>query len=117
MKTAIERNGAELLAALRAKAIQFESITELKMSRCTGFVVHETIVACAYADLIAVRLPRLSVIALLRTPGCRRYQPYGRASLANWLAVAATSPAICSLEQLFEEAIAFASESRSSKTW
>ncbi|WP_321928664.1 hypothetical protein [Paraburkholderia guartelaensis] len=113
MKTATKQNDFEPLAALRAEAIKFESITEIKMPTCTAFVVHGAMVACACADRIALRLPGLSVIALLRTPGCARFQPYGRALSRNWLAIAESSPAFNSLGQLFEEAVAFARESQS----
>ena len=101
-----------MLVALRAEAGKYDAISELKMSRCTAFMVHGRIVACAGDNLIALRLTELSVTALLHTPGSRRFQPYGRAPLRHWVAFAETSPAFASLEQLFEEAVAFAQESQ-----
>ena len=109
MKTS-RREDVRLLVALRAEAGKYDAISELKMSRCTAFMVHGRIVACAGDNLIALRLTELSVTALLHTPGSRRFQPYGRAPLRHWVAFAETSPAFASLEQLFEEAVAFAQE-------
>jgi hypothetical protein len=114
MKTS-RREDVRLLQALRAEAGKYDGISELKMSRCTAFLVHGRIVACAGDSLVALKLPELSVTALLHTPGSRRFQPYGRASLRHWVAFAVTSPALGSLEQLFEEAVAFALESQGDK--
>jgi hypothetical protein len=77
MKTS-RREDVRLLVALRAEAGKYDAISELKMSRCTAFMVHGRIVACAGDNLIALRLTELSVTALLHTPGSRRFQPYGR---------------------------------------
>jgi hypothetical protein len=104
-----------LLLALRAEAGKYDAINEFKMSRCTSFVVHGRIVACADDNLVALKLLELSVTALLHTPGSRRFQPYGRASLRHWVAFEETSPAFGSLGQLFEEAVAFALESQGDK--
>ncbi|MPW18965.1 hypothetical protein GCT13_19190 [Paraburkholderia sp. CNPSo 3157] len=114
MKTS-RREDVRLLLALRAEAGKYDAISELKMSRCTAFVVHGQIMACAGDNLIALKLPELSVAALLHTSGCRRFQPYGRASLRHWVAFSETSPAFDSLEQLFKEAVAFALESHGDK--
>ncbi|SEI63652.1 hypothetical protein SAMN05192539_100393 [Paraburkholderia diazotrophica] len=105
-----------MLLALRAEAGKYDAISELTMSACTAFTVHGQIMACADDNLIALKLPELSVAALLYTSGCRRFQPYGRrASLRHWVAFAETSPAFGSLEQLFEQAVAFALESHGDK--
>jgi hypothetical protein len=114
MKTS-RREDVRLLVALRAEAAKYDTINELKMSRCTAFIVHGRIIACAGDNLIALKLPELSVTALLHTPDSRRFQPYGRASLRHWVAFAETSAAFGSLEQLFEEAVAFALESEGDK--
>ncbi|MPW22398.1 hypothetical protein GCT13_37620 [Paraburkholderia sp. CNPSo 3157] len=111
MKTPTEADLVTLLVALRAEAGKYDAIRELKMSGCTAFTVHGRIMACADDNLIALKLSELSVTALLYTPGSRRFQRYGRASLRHWVAFAETSPAFGSLGQLFEEAVAFALES------
>lgn len=115
MGKSIEKENVRLLAALRVEAGKFDDISEFGMSDCTAFTVHGRITACACGNLIALRLPELSVTALLQTPGCRLFQPYGRRSLRHWLAFPATSPAFNTLDQLFEEAVAFAHESNGGK--
>jgi len=66
--------------------------------------------ACVYGNLIALKLPQLSVTALMETPGCTVFQPYGRHPMPRWLAFEASSPACGSLDDLFEEAVSFAQE-------
>jgi hypothetical protein len=38
------------------------------------------------ANLIALKLPQLSVTALMKTPGCTYFQPHGRDPMRRWLA-------------------------------
>ena len=111
MRKSIQQDDTRLLAALRAEAGKFSDISEFRMSGCTAFSVHGRIAACACGNLIALRLPELSVTALPQTPGCRLFQSYGRTSSRHWLAFTATSPAFNTLDGLFEEAVAFSHES------
>lgn len=111
MKESREQDDIRLLAALRAEAGKYNGISELRMPGCTAFTLHGGITACACGNLIALKLPELSVTALLQTPGCRLFRPFGQMASRHWLAFTETSPAFETLDQLFEEAVAFAHES------
>ncbi|WP_321917371.1 hypothetical protein [Paraburkholderia sp. J11-2] len=111
MKESNEQEDIRLLVALRAEAGKYNGISERRMSGCTTFALHGSIAACVCGNLIALKLPELSVAALLQTPGCRSFQPFGQLASPHWLAFTVTSPAFEALDQLFEEAVAFVQES------
>ncbi|WP_321960919.1 hypothetical protein [Paraburkholderia sp. J7] len=112
MKEYNEQEEIRLLVALRAEAERYSGISEHRMAGCTAFSLLGGITACACGNLIALKLPELSVAALLQTPGCRSLQPFGQMASPHWLAFTVTSPAFEALDQLFEEAVAFAHESQ-----
>jgi len=66
--------------------------------------------ACVYGSQIALRLPQLSIAALLDAGECTLFQPFGRHPMPRWLAFDADSATFASLEDLFEESFSFVSE-------
>jgi hypothetical protein len=73
-------------------------------------------VAGVFDNQIVLRLPENRITALLETPGCSQFKPYGRVPMRQWLIFGVNSPAYQSLAELFEEAVLFAQEkSQSSK--
>jgi hypothetical protein len=110
MATPRLEHSTALLVALRVVACQYDAITERKFFGCPAFFVGPRMVACVYGDTIALKLPQLSITALMETRGCTHFQPYGRHPMLRWLAFEAGSPAFASLEELFEEAVSFAKE-------
>ncbi|MEX3916398.1 hypothetical protein AB4Y43_09200 [Paraburkholderia sp. BR10872] len=110
MKTPRLEHSAAMLVALRIVACRYDVIAERKFFGCPAFFVRRRMAACVYGEMIALRLPQLSVAALMKTPGCSSFQPHGRGPMRRWLAFEARSPAFTSLEDLFEEAVSFANE-------
>jgi hypothetical protein len=110
MKTPRPEHNAALLVALRIVACRYDVVAERKFFGCPAFFVKRRMAACVHGERIALRLPQLSVAALMKTPGCSSFQPYGRGPMQRWLAFEASSPALASLEDLFQEAVSFANE-------
>ncbi|WP_036019767.1 hypothetical protein [Paraburkholderia mimosarum] len=110
MKTPRLEHSAALLVALQVVACRYDVVVERTFFGCPAFFVKRRMAACVHGDTLALKLPQLSVAALMQTPGCSFFQPHGRRPMPRWLAFEASSPAFASLEDLFEEAVSFASE-------
>jgi hypothetical protein len=74
------------------------------------FLVGHRMAACVCGDVIALKLPQLSLAALMEASGCTYFCPFGRHPMPRWLAFGASSPASASLDDLFNEAVSFAKE-------
>ncbi|SOF01832.1 TfoX N-terminal domain-containing protein [Burkholderia sp. OK233] len=94
-------------ASLRALASRYDGVQERPMFWCPGFFMGTTMVAGVYDNQILLRLPEKRVTALLDTPGCSQFKPYGRGPMRQWLVFGVSSPAYPMLAELFEEAVSF----------
>lgn len=110
MDSAQLEHSTELLDSLRVIARRYRAIEERKVFGCPSFFIERRMTACVYGNQIELRLPQLAVTALLQTPGCTFFQPFGRYPMKRWLAIESGSPAFASLDDLFEEAVLFARE-------
>ncbi|EUC21574.1 hypothetical protein SAMN05446934_9771 [Paraburkholderia hospita] len=85
MATPRLEHSTALLVALRVVACRYDAITERKFFGWPAFFVGPRMVACVYGDTITLKLPQLSITALMETRGCTHFQPYGRhPSFAGW---------------------------------
>lgn len=60
---------------------------EAKMFGCPAFFLGRRLVACIYEAEVGVKLPEARVLSLLARDDVTPFQPYGKATMREWIAV------------------------------